>query len=89
MADAKKVIAVDRKVCWGCGNCIEACPFNPGNRRVPLIWMKHAPILRLVNGACSVVSDACSELLPDCKACERICPTGALKILITPMDTLK
>ena len=89
MEDARKVIKIDREVCWGCGNCINSCPFNPENSRVPLIWMKHAPFLRLVNGACIVVSDACSSLLPNCRACEKACPTGALKILIGPLDTLK
>ncbi|MHA1608034.1 MAG: ATP-binding protein [Candidatus Freyarchaeota archaeon] len=84
----RKRIIINTDVCWGCGNCVQACPFNPEHRKVPLMWMKRAPILRLVNGVSRVVSDACYELLPRCRICEEACPSGALKVIKVEEETL-
>lgn len=68
---------VDKEKCTGCGKCVAACPHNcialvPVSARVHVLCRNRdrGPVVRKI---CQVGCIAC-------RACERVCPTGAIKV---------
>ena len=60
------VSRIDPQVCWGCGKCVENCPYNA----IELIELEG-------NKRVSQVQEA---LCMGCGACAVICPTGAASV---------
>ncbi len=59
-----KIVQIDEGACTGCGACVEVCP-----RKILYIDEK--------DNVCKVTDESRCDLRA---GCERVCPTGAIRI---------
>jgi NAD-dependent dihydropyrimidine dehydrogenase PreA subunit len=59
-----KIVMIDESLCTGCGSCVDLCP-----RRILYI--------DAATNTCKVTDEKRCDRL---RGCERVCPTGAIKI---------
>ena len=81
--------ALDRDICTGCGDCLQACKrvitlVNPSG---DVIYHREQPppVLQVIDGKVQVINwSSCKRMMstPDlCRVCAEKCPFGALELL--------
>jgi len=68
---------IDSNVCVGCGICVSKCP----KKVIELVPRDACAVVMCFNSDRGAVArQVCKNSCASCKECEKICPTGAIKI---------